>query len=472
MKNSPLKFPGLIMTILSVYHPRDPKASPLWQIFSHHYDDFEKNYAEKFEKQYGFFRPVVSEVVRAYLRCGDLKEGFARVRCPECGHEYLLSLSCKTRCCCPACQAKRAIIFGHHLNENVLYPVPHRQYVFSLPKMLRIYFKYDRSLLTGLCQCAYRSLLTFLREVVGLKDGVPGAVMRIHTFGSSPEAWHPHLHILSTDGLFKDTGTFYVMKDVDLKPLEELFRAEVFRFLKKEGKIIDELIKKLSAWRHSGFSIDNGVRIKKEDKEGREAIAQYMMRNVFSTENITYIEKTGKVIYRTGKIQKGKNRKNFTVFDAEEFIAAITQHIPKKNFQMTRNYGFYSNKSRGLRAKEELASKENKDQKTTVEAVEVINVSKYKPKNVPSLTWRECIKKIWKEDPLICPECLSEMKILSFIVEPNIIKKILKYLDLWNEERGSQSRDPPIQAEIPDEIIYVPVEDAAWEQHENPGFAG
>ena len=35
--------------------------------------------------------------------------------------------------------------------------------------------------------------------------------------------------------------------------------------------------------------------------------------------------------------------------------------------------------------------------------VEVIDVSTYQPKNVPSLTWRERIKKIWKDDPLICP---------------------------------------------------------------------
>ncbi len=62
--------------------------------------------------------------------------------------------------------------------------------------MLRIYSKYDRTLLSGLCRCAYKSLLTFLREVVGLKEGVPGAVMAIHTFGSDPAKWHPHLHVL------------------------------------------------------------------------------------------------------------------------------------------------------------------------------------------------------------------------------------------------------------------------------------
>ncbi len=44
-----LNISGLVMAILSVYHPREPKASPLWRIFDRHYDDFEKSYAEKFE---------------------------------------------------------------------------------------------------------------------------------------------------------------------------------------------------------------------------------------------------------------------------------------------------------------------------------------------------------------------------------------------------------------------------------------
>lgn len=49
------------------------------------------------KKSYGFFRPVISEVVHYYLKCGDLKEGFARVRCPDCKHEYLLAFSCRGR---------------------------------------------------------------------------------------------------------------------------------------------------------------------------------------------------------------------------------------------------------------------------------------------------------------------------------------------------------------------------------------
>ena len=34
-----------------VYHHRDPEASPLWKILNNHFDSFEKNYEEKFEKK-------------------------------------------------------------------------------------------------------------------------------------------------------------------------------------------------------------------------------------------------------------------------------------------------------------------------------------------------------------------------------------------------------------------------------------
>ena len=43
--------------------------------------------------------------------------------------------------------------------------------------------------------------------------------------------------------------------------------------------------------------------------------------------------------------------KNFEVYTAEEFVAAITQHIPEKSFQMIRYYGWYSSKTRGIRRK-------------------------------------------------------------------------------------------------------------------------
>ncbi|MBT4641192.1 MAG: hypothetical protein HOC09_20410 [Deltaproteobacteria bacterium] len=75
------------MAVLSVYQPRDRKSSPLWQVFNRCYQAFEDMYDAKFEKRFGFFRAVIDESVRAFLKCGDLKQGFARIRRPNCGNE-------------------------------------------------------------------------------------------------------------------------------------------------------------------------------------------------------------------------------------------------------------------------------------------------------------------------------------------------------------------------------------------------
>ncbi len=76
------------------------------------------------------------------------------------------------------------------------------------------------------------------------------------------------------------------------KALEDIFRASVFKMLKDEGKTDDDTINKLMGWRHSGFSVHNGPRIDRDDEEGKEAISQYIIRNTFSLEKLTYNEKT------------------------------------------------------------------------------------------------------------------------------------------------------------------------------------
>jgi hypothetical protein len=36
---------------------------------------------EHFSRQYGFWQPYVEQVIYRYLDCGDLHNGFARVKC-------------------------------------------------------------------------------------------------------------------------------------------------------------------------------------------------------------------------------------------------------------------------------------------------------------------------------------------------------------------------------------------------------
>jgi len=414
----------------AVYHPRRPEDSPLYRLLLDHFD--------RFESEHGVFRPVVTDVVRAYLKCGDLKEGFARVRCPDCRHEFLLAFSCRGRWFCPSCHAKKVVQFGELLRENIICPLPHRQYVFSIPIILRKFFLFNRKLLSQLSTAAAESLRCFLRAVLGLPEGVLGAVLTIQTFGDYAR-WHPHIHAIVADGLFRPNGVFHVMPRTALRPLAELFRARVLAVLKKAGLIDESFITRIMQWRHvSGFSVDNSVSVARGDDVGLTTLARYILRNPFSTAKLRYTPESGMVIYRS-KMTHGKNKKNFSLFSAEEFIAAITQHIPNKSFQLVRYHGWYSNRMRGerhkrLQAVEVPTTPDNEN--------EIIDVSGHKPRRIPPPVWRECIKKIWEVDPLRCPRCKAEMKIISFITEAPVIRAILEHLHLWRDI--PQPRSPPV----------------------------
>ena len=66
--------------------------------------------------------------------------------------------------------------------------------------------------------------------------------------------------------------------------------------------------------------------------------------------------------------------------------------------------------------------------------VEVIDVSGYQPPHIPSNKCRELIKKVWEVDPLICPHCGAEMKLIALIDDDEVIEKILRHLDLWPQQ--------------------------------------
>ena len=124
----------------TVYRPRNPQSSDYYRCVEDHLETFIQVYEERFERRYVFWRPYLMKVITRYLECGDLHHGFARVKCPDCQHEYLLAFSCKRRHFCPSCHQKRVVEFGEWLCSHVLKKVPHRHFVFSIPKILRRYF--------------------------------------------------------------------------------------------------------------------------------------------------------------------------------------------------------------------------------------------------------------------------------------------------------------------------------------------
>ena len=62
------------------------------------------------------------------------------------------------------------------------------------------------------------------------EGAVPGAVGFIQTAGELLN-FHPHVHLLITDGVFDRDGAFERFTFFDTHLIEQLFRAEVLRLL-------------------------------------------------------------------------------------------------------------------------------------------------------------------------------------------------------------------------------------------------
>ena len=97
------------------------------------------------------------------------------------------------------------------------------------------------------------------------------------------------------------------------------------------------------SWKHSGFSIYHSVRIL--DKKSMESLAQYISQHPISLKKIHYEPFKGRVLFHTHYNEYFGE--NVHIFEALDFFAELTQHIPPKGVQLIRRYGLYSSRIKG-----------------------------------------------------------------------------------------------------------------------------
>ena len=186
-----------------------------------------------------------------------------------------------------------------------------------------------RAWLGELCRIAARLLEKACRAAVpGTR---PAFIEFVQTFGDLVN-FHPHVHVLAADGVFRADGTFVPLPPIPEALLEGGFRRAVLDFLVRERAISEELRGRMLGWRYSGFSVHNGVRVAAEDPEGRKKLAGYMLRAPMSLEKMNYDTASGTVIYRP-KMHLGLKR-NFQVMAGAEWLELLCKHIPDRYEQL------------------------------------------------------------------------------------------------------------------------------------------
>ena len=119
-------------------------------------------------------------------------------------------------------------------------------------------------------------------------------------------------------------------------------------------------------------------------------------------------------------------------------------HIPEPRRHLVRYYGWYSNVSRGKRRKAEAEDGEVRG----AGAAPASRVARAEARDVRALrrSWAQLIKRIYEVDPLVCPSCGSEMKVIAFITEHDVVDAILRHLA---KIKARSPHGPPSAATLP-----------------------
>jgi putative CocE/NonD family hydrolase len=127
-------------------------------------------------------------------------------------------------------RAKRAAELAAFLIDEVVEDVGPAQWVFTIPKMLRVYFLYHRELLGELSRAAAETVKELLAAAAGEEEDFrPGIVAVVQTFGDRAN-FHPHVHALVTRGGWTGSGDWVPVPYVDEGSAEELFRLGAIAF--------------------------------------------------------------------------------------------------------------------------------------------------------------------------------------------------------------------------------------------------
>ncbi len=362
------------------YQARNPKVTALYQTIQTHFEMWlELASSGQFDGQGDHHTPprFVEQAFRKYLECGVFANGFARARCGDSGHDFLVAFSCKGRGVCLSCCARRMNETAAHLVEHVFPVQPVRQWVLSVPKRLRYFMQLHATAFNCALRLFLRAIRSALIERCKTSEGATtgeinkhqiGAVAFIHRFssditckqvsllqqlrcGSSPNE-HVHLHVCVVDGVFKPTDQgmqFYPSKPFSkdfIAQVQQTVRRRLLRTFVKRGYIDSGDAKTMQSYPHGGgFSVDARVRIGQHDRQGLERLLRYCARPPFAGQRIRIEDE--KVVYRCPKAPAGEQggtsvggkQEREIVLTPLEFIARIAALVPPPRQHRHRYYG-------------------------------------------------------------------------------------------------------------------------------------
>ena len=336
------------------------KTGIVARILEDKWNDFYKKYKDKLD----IIRPNANEEVKKVIACANGELGASVYLCPICNEIYYCHHTCKGRLC-SSCGIKTQNIQTENILERCI-NCTHRHITFTIPELLRRWFIDDLTTNNLLFEAACETLYSVVNgkykktRFYNLRYK-PGFFAFLHTFGR-PMNFNPHIHIIFAEYLINN-GEFRGTKN--------------------------QMYQKYP----NGFYVNNKLEDDGIKFNSIEALIKYVIRYcsrpaIAESRILNYDGTNVKWCYTDHK----KNEYHEIIEDAFSFIKRIIKHLLPHNFKSIRSYGFYNKPSKIPKDTNMLVSKEK------------INLRRQ------LLNWKMLIQLKFKRNPLMCPNCETQMQ--------------------------------------------------------------
>jgi len=191
---------------------------------------------------------------------------------------------------------------------------------------------------------------------------------------------------------------------------------------------------------YKGFSLDAGVRIEGNDRQGLERLLRYCARPAFALERLRQID-AEHLVYESTK--PGPGGSVSLILTPMELLDRLAALIPPPRRHRHRYFGVLAPNSpqreavTALAAKIETAADIPQAAGSLAGESLVCQAARY--------AWALLLARIYEVLPLVCPKCGGEMRIIAFIIEAQVVRQILTHLGVpTSSPRMVPARGPPL----------------------------
>jgi hypothetical protein len=204
-------------------------------------------------------------------------------------------------------------------------------------------------------------------------------------------------------------------------------------------RLHDTTARRLLSWRHSGFSVYARQLMPKYDSEHTQHTARYLTRSPVRLGTVAITE-SGAALLITPPDPRSQETE--IQVDPLDWVHAICTQIPDKGQHLVRYYGAYANRvRRSYRVQDALPLASALNEAAAIHPIPEEADSPYVINRRRS--WARLLRKTLEIDPLLCPNCKIEMKVVSVIQVPRLIDRILKHLRSGRGHDPFEARAPP-----------------------------